>query len=36
MMTIFMVFDISSWRECHLGNNLCLLIKLGFLLVINI
>jgi hypothetical protein len=29
-------FGISSWRECHLGNNLGLLLKFGFLLVINI
>jgi hypothetical protein len=26
---------ISSCRECHLGNNLGLLLKYGFLLVIN-
>ena len=35
MMNISMVSGISSWRECHLGNNLGLLLKLGFLLVIN-
>jgi hypothetical protein len=27
MMTIFMVLGISSWRECHLDNNLGLLLK---------
>jgi hypothetical protein len=31
-----MVSGISSWRECLLGNNLGLLLKFGFLLVINI
>jgi hypothetical protein len=37
LMMIFkmMVYGISSWRECHLGNNLRLLLKLGSLLVIN-
>jgi hypothetical protein len=29
------IFGISSWREWHLGKNLRLLKKLGFLLVIN-
>jgi hypothetical protein len=26
------LYGISSWMECHLGNNLGLSIKLGFLL----
>jgi hypothetical protein len=32
---LYGTFGISSWRECHLGNNLGLLLKFGFLLVIN-
>jgi hypothetical protein len=34
-MITTMVSSISSRRECHLGNNLGLLLKLGILLVIN-
>jgi hypothetical protein len=30
-----MISGILSWRECLLGNNLGLLLKLDFLLVIN-
>jgi hypothetical protein len=35
LMITFMVSGISSWRECHSGNNLGLLLKFGSLLVIN-
>jgi hypothetical protein len=34
-MIIFMVLGISSWREYYLGNNSGLMLKLGFLPVIN-
>jgi hypothetical protein len=32
---LYGTLGISSWRECHLGNNMGLLLKLGFLPVIN-
>jgi hypothetical protein len=30
MVIITPVSGISSWRECHLGNNLGLLVKFDF------
>jgi hypothetical protein len=35
MLIMSMVLVISYWRDCHLGNNLELLLKPGLLLVIN-